>query len=221
MTSLAEIRQKYPQYDHVDDETLANALYEKHYSHVHKEQFYEKIGFKPENKETSEGTNVPRSLLAGYAAMGKNLYNTPHDSAQGLEEGLKPISEGINKSLPMEKYLGNKPKENKSALQKLVEEFNLKNKVPESLQNKKWDKSVSERIPHLEDFDYAKSLGQKGEGTTLDKIIQKGVEHAPELASIGALAKHLNVINKAGDLLPILKSIASKPYKKQIKILED
>ena len=42
-TKLAEIRQGYPQYDDLDDATLADSLYRKHYSDMPRAQFDEAI----------------------------------------------------------------------------------------------------------------------------------------------------------------------------------
>jgi len=47
MASLAEIRQKYPQYNDMSDADLANALHAKHYSNMPKDQFYKAIGLDP------------------------------------------------------------------------------------------------------------------------------------------------------------------------------
>lgn len=48
MTTLAEIRQKYPQYSDIDDATLADALHKKFYSDMPKDEFDQKIGSKNE-----------------------------------------------------------------------------------------------------------------------------------------------------------------------------
>ena len=42
-TKLAEFRQGYPQYDDLDDATIADALYRKHYSDMPRAQFDEAI----------------------------------------------------------------------------------------------------------------------------------------------------------------------------------
>ncbi len=51
--------------------------------------------------------------------------------------------------------------------------------------------------------------GAKIAGKSLKEVAKRAFEKAPEVA------------NKAGDKLPLLKSIASKPYKKQMQILEE
>lgn len=45
MASLAEYRAKYPQYNDLSDEQLADGLHRKYYSDIPKEEFYGKIGF--------------------------------------------------------------------------------------------------------------------------------------------------------------------------------
>jgi len=51
--------------------------------------------------------------------------------------------------------------------------------------------------------------GAQFSGKSLEKVAKMALSKAPEVAS------------KAGDALPIFKSIASKPYKKQMNILEE
>lgn len=46
--NLQEIRQKHPYYDKVDDKTLADAIYEKSYSHADRDKFNLAIGYEPE-----------------------------------------------------------------------------------------------------------------------------------------------------------------------------
>lgn len=45
MTSIAEIRQQYPQYDDMNDQQLADAFHKKFYSDMPRADFYSKIGF--------------------------------------------------------------------------------------------------------------------------------------------------------------------------------
>ncbi len=46
MPSLAEIRQKYPQYKDLSDQALADGLYRKHYSDMPRAEFDQKVGLK-------------------------------------------------------------------------------------------------------------------------------------------------------------------------------
>lgn len=45
---IKQIRKQYPQYNDMSDEQLANALHQKYYSDLPKEQVFEKLGYKPE-----------------------------------------------------------------------------------------------------------------------------------------------------------------------------
>lgn len=45
--NIAEIREKYPQYDSIPDQQLADALHEKYYPQLEKEDFYQRINFTP------------------------------------------------------------------------------------------------------------------------------------------------------------------------------
>ena len=82
--NIAEIRQKYPQYDHASDQQLADALHEKYYSHVPKETFYEKIDFKPEAAAPEQGffNKLPRNIAAGLTSGAAGLANLPYEGAK-------------------------------------------------------------------------------------------------------------------------------------------
>lgn len=53
--TLKDIRQKYPDYDDMSDEQLADAIHQKHYSDLPKEKVYEKLGL-------GEGNSKPLEL---------------------------------------------------------------------------------------------------------------------------------------------------------------
>jgi hypothetical protein len=78
MPTLSEIREKYPEYDRVDDQTLADALYKKHYSHAPREKFNEAIGFKPQEEQENFIFRAPRALAAGLLEGARNIGNLPH-----------------------------------------------------------------------------------------------------------------------------------------------
>lgn len=61
MASLAEIRQKYPQYNDMSDAALADAIYGKFYADMPRDQFNAKIGYEP----MSVGEDVARSVATG------------------------------------------------------------------------------------------------------------------------------------------------------------
>lgn len=72
MPTMQEVRQKYPQYDDLSDEQLAEALRRKFYSDMPKEEFAAKIGLTDSSKRVGVGT-VPLSKeeYAARVAEGK------------------------------------------------------------------------------------------------------------------------------------------------------
>ncbi len=89
--NIQEIRQKYPDYNDLSDEQLADALHSKYYSDLPKEQVYKKIGYikQPEEPYLKK---IGRSALAGVYGLGKKTLDTPHDLAQMLQSGLQNAS---------------------------------------------------------------------------------------------------------------------------------
>lgn len=67
--NIAEIRKKYPQYNDLSDQQLADGLHAKYYSDIPKDQFYEKIGVSSEmpwgDKRKSETLDA---MFGGRAA---------------------------------------------------------------------------------------------------------------------------------------------------------
>lgn len=145
------------------------------------------------------GSWLPRDILIGLANMGHTTLNTPHDSIKRIEHLGNDFGSVINKSLPVEQYIGNNTLPGSSSmLQGMVDNFNKQHNVPESIQNKDWNKSLSERIPHQKEYDFAKMLGQDGSPSTGDKIIQKGIEYAPELLSLASITKNILPLTAKG-----------------------
>lgn len=140
----------------------------------------------PQSNEANEESflgKLPRNIGIGLAQGGHSTLNMPYDIAKNIEQQGAGFGQAMNKTLPMEKYVGqNRLPDNKSYMQQLAEQFNQSHNVPEQYKNEDWTKSFAERIPHQKEFDFAKALGQKGEPTLADKMIQKLVEHAPEIA---------------------------------------
>jgi hypothetical protein len=169
-----------------------------------------KVNSETESQDGEKGffSKLPRNIAVGLANLGHSTLNMPHDIAQGLENSGQDIGNAFNKGLPI-------PKGYEEKLEQLAQHKPFK---------------LSEHVPFQQEHDFAQMLGQHGEGTLMDKLIQKGVQYSPEMLYGGGLLKNagLNAIKmapriaeKAGDLLPIVKRIASKPYVKQMKILEE
>lgn len=105
--NIAEIRQKYPQYNHVDDQKLADALYDKYYVHVPKEEFYKKIDFTPQANEEQISAPERTGLGAVGRDVAESFVSAPGaglKALQGLPEWLESIGQyrqekGLAKSL--------------------------------------------------------------------------------------------------------------------------
>lgn len=70
MTTLAEIRQKFPQYADLDDSTLADALHRKFYADMPKEEFAAKVGLTTKQRAWSD---VPGEALRNAGSSAGNL----------------------------------------------------------------------------------------------------------------------------------------------------
>jgi len=71
----------------------------------------------------------------------------------------------------------------------------------------------------MPEHNYAQMLGQEGEGTLMDKLIQGGAEYAPDIVAGKEILKA--PLSFAADKLPVFKSMAVRPYKQQMKILTE
>lgn len=105
--TLADIRAQYPQYDKVDDATLADALYKKYYSHADRREFDARVGLKPyENFGQVAGkalTNLPQTIAGSANSMAvlgaegvKDILQEPT-----LDEGVAPVMGPDGKPLPI------------------------------------------------------------------------------------------------------------------------
>jgi hypothetical protein len=93
MPTMQEVRQKYPQYNDLSDEQLADALHRKFYSDMPKEEFAAKIGLTDPSKRVGVGT-VPLSQeeYARRVEEGKSGSMTGdilRSGATGLREGVE------------------------------------------------------------------------------------------------------------------------------------
>lgn len=84
MTTLQDIRQKFPQYDDLSDEALADALHKKFYGDMPQAEFDAKIGF----QRVGVGEDVGRGAAAGFLRGGLGLIGSivnPANIMQGAE----------------------------------------------------------------------------------------------------------------------------------------
>jgi hypothetical protein len=110
-------------------------------------------------KREGISTWLPRDIMIGLLNQRQNLVNMPHDIVQNLENTGQGISNALDKTMGFDKF--NLPK-------------------PEY--------KISDYLPN-EQNDFAKLMGQKGTTSTGSWLIQKGVEHAPELLGIAQLLR--------------------------------
>lgn len=110
-------------------------------------------------------SKLPRNILIGLANLGHSTLNQPHDIAKAAENA----GQGINDwQARIRKSIYGEPMQQKTNIN---------------------GPKLSDYIPKQQEYNFAEMLGQPGEGTLLDSIIQKGVEYAPEIASGRALLK--------------------------------
>jgi hypothetical protein len=86
-TLLEQVRQKYPQYNHLSNAELADSLAEKFYSGLPKEQAYQKVGYEEE---------APYIPSTAGEAFGKAAITTPVQAAQNLLSKSAPIMQKIS-----------------------------------------------------------------------------------------------------------------------------
>lgn len=191
--NIAEIRQKYPQYNHADDQTLADALHAKYYTDAPKEEFYNKIGFTPEssllNKVSSEVSG------AAHMPLGRSLKNIGQGAVDLAEFLTNPAGPGM-------KFLA---QQNIPYISKGAQHWP---QYPESDIF-----GLGEEQPGDTLFQAATPLGSAAKGA---KLAGKSLE---EIAKF-ALSKGATTTEKAIDKFPLLKSATRTPYKKQIQALE-
>ena len=92
--NLAEIRAKYPQYKDVDDTRLADALYQKYYTHADRREFDAKVGLKPyDNAAQTMGKaliGAPGNIQIGISGVAQQLAEGGGGAPNQLIDQLKP-----------------------------------------------------------------------------------------------------------------------------------
>lgn len=120
-------------------------------------------------KQEGIGTWLPRDIMIGLLNQRQNAVNLPHDIVSNLEQQGKKFGESINSILP------------------LPINKNLSKNIPY--------KNISEYLPN-EQNDISKLMGQEGTPSTGSWLIQKGIEHAPELLGIASLARGVPITSR-------------------------
>lgn len=94
--SIQDIRQKYPQYNDVSDQELADKLYKKHYSDMPKEAFYQKIGYSNKEAESSELKNKINQFKKEQL---EDIHRTPFDKVRDIAVGFGNAGQNLAKFL--------------------------------------------------------------------------------------------------------------------------
>jgi hypothetical protein len=99
MTTLDEIRKTVPQYSDLSDEALADAVYNKFYSDMPRDQFNLRIGLKPSLSIKEHVTDVAKSAGSGLVDAASGVAGMPGDiqqlGASLFGGGQQPQTPGI------------------------------------------------------------------------------------------------------------------------------
>jgi hypothetical protein len=112
--TIADIRQNYPQYQHLSDQDLADRLHEKFYPEMDKSEYYNKIGFSAPNQNSIQNQPISANKQMADSMITKlhNMTGTVEsydpfaqlskNVAAGLASGVK----GLLGSLPDTSEMG-------------------------------------------------------------------------------------------------------------------
>ena len=90
MTDIKEIRSKYPQYNDLSDQQLADGLHAKYYSDMPVNDFYSKIGFSSEKTDDPSYSDVIKSaFMSGLKSNAEKIKAIPSTIA-GAPEYQEP-----------------------------------------------------------------------------------------------------------------------------------
>jgi len=103
MSGLTTFRAKYPEYDDVGDRELADALYEKYYSSLDRDDYYDQMGLKEETgffdsvveagqRTLGSAEMMARQAPAGFSAM---FTDSDMDADEELAEQNRAIVESV------------------------------------------------------------------------------------------------------------------------------
>lgn len=85
MPTIADIRQQYPQYNDMSDQQLADALYQKHYSDMPREQYDAKIGMAKQPETATLGHKIGATIDGVAQGM---TFGFSDEIAAGLGSGF-------------------------------------------------------------------------------------------------------------------------------------
>ncbi|MDO9416210.1 hypothetical protein [Pararhizobium sp.] len=100
MTSIAQIRQQYPQYEDMSDQALASALHQKFYSDMPGPEFLEAIGMS-QQPEAQQGDGLALNTTAGLNNAIYSTLGAPVDLARGaINLGIRGVNAAAGSELP-------------------------------------------------------------------------------------------------------------------------
>ena len=91
MGALADFRKKYPQYNNVDDTTLATALHKKYYSNIPVDDFFKQIALKPVKAEEQRRTTAPVAAPAAVPAVQSPIAAPSMSTAEARLQAREPL----------------------------------------------------------------------------------------------------------------------------------
>lgn len=248
MLTIADIRQKHPEYNDMSDVDLADSLHRKFYSDLPKEKVYEAVGLQPQSEIApspfnAKGTEEPTEAAPEQTGFKALLSDTLKNLGGSLKGGV-----GFVRGLPDEFEKSNKlSKEHNiravgEALAGVGEfgksAFNathdlskfLTKHLPSTVKipgTNKHISALSDLIPHLpEDMGIERALG-------LDKPVEgrKLIRALPDIASVAVpsanlISKGINAVRegKALKALDATLETAKEEHnlsKEQVQLLED
>lgn len=199
MISMQEIRAKYPQYNDMADDQLANALHQKYYSDMPVEQFYQKIGFSTPQQD------VPREPMPAQNQVPVNWLIDPIKvPAQAFTSGIKRGLTGLAQlgAYPIDKLAGTDLREQLQASQQAKDKAFDEQMAPYGMAPKAL-RFAGEIAPGI--------VG--GEAAAIPKLVGAALKNAPRGAQIaGDIAGNvgLGALLGAGTYTPELESMAKK-----------
>lgn len=104
MPTIAEVRAKYPQYEDLNDQQLADGLYKKFYSDLPREEFDSKLGLMAAAKEEAAPAaeepyfDVDNPVVQGASGLNESLTTIAGAPVDAVNWGLGKISGGALKS---------------------------------------------------------------------------------------------------------------------------
>lgn len=107
--NIQEIREKYPQYQDLSDQQLADSMHSKYYSDIPQQEFYQKVGFSlPQEtapQEVPRGTigRAPRLVNQAFSMMGGMPLNQNFETAR---RALGAVGEAGRETLNIPHKLG-------------------------------------------------------------------------------------------------------------------